>query len=77
MFFFAEKKHVSNASLAIDSNRLVCGQKDMESAGKYSKSLNVFAFRGGGARIQRRLLAFFQFANSVTFRGHCIQEKSF
>ena len=24
-----------------------------------------------------RLLAFFQFANSVTFKGHCSQEKSF
>ena len=26
---------------------------------------------------ERRLLAFFQFANSVTFEGHCRQEKSF
>ena len=39
----------------------------MESARKYSKWFNVFAFRGGGAR---KVARFLQFANSVTFKGH-------
>ena len=46
----------------------------MESAGKYSKRLSVFAFRSVEVQ-ERRLLAFFQFANSVTFEGHFRQER--
>ena len=46
---------------------IFCEQKAVESARKYSKWLNVFAFRGGGAR---KVACFLQFANSVTFKGH-------
>ena len=36
---------------------IFCGQKAVESAQKYLKWLNVFAFRGGGARKVARFLS--------------------
>ena len=46
---------------------IFCGQKAEESARKYLKWMNVLPFE---VQVQERFLAFFQFANSVTFKGH-------
>ena len=42
---------------------IFCGQKAVESARKYLKWLNVFAFRGGGARKVARFLSVCEFCD--------------